>query len=461
LRWWDLSVEPGWIQDRGYWSLAELRARPNRNTSAFAAIETLYGGGIVDDQHILVAKLRSHHDGIEWVHEGILPNHGDVVTILSDDNLARSWRIYDFHHHLRLGNDSAALRFHGWSGRLRGGDTGVDHQLSTAVLVSTARRWGGASLDLGLAPMPMMRSAPPTPTADAMIHAAERFLPYLGVRASAGLRGAALLENGRWVPTPRFAARIEGYSLLDNGRGTRLKPRLSLRIQRVRGGLGPINLSLLGVSGEVVSVGMKASQAGFIHDYEMLAIARRDHATVKRAVLGLWRGLWVRRSWSVSGRLIMDSTELEPAMFSANYIWRDPARRRHLEFGYLRRHLGRDLSVDPDPWLGVNQQPYWESVPGSVYSVAYQRFRWRSERWALAATTSVRPVPWSLISVRLEAGYSSRCNCWGVLASGGYAGDIRPGVLEATPFFGLSFHSGRSPQSISRALGGAAARLNR
>ena len=57
-------------------------------------------------------------------------------------------------------------------------------------------------------------------------------------------------------------------------------------------------------------------------------------------------------------------------------------------------------------------------------------------------------------------GYNSACKCWGLVAYGGYSGEIRPGEVTATPFFGLSFNSGHTDASFRQQISGALGRMN-
>jgi hypothetical protein len=460
-RWWDLSLEPGWIETRGLWSLAELRMRPNASVNLHASLETLHGLGLVDDQKILALRFSMLKPGIEWLHSGLLPSDGTVVSALSADASARTWRVFDAHHRLRLGSDSLALRFQSWSGRLANGGQGAqnDASLSLAALGQRYFPWGSASTELGLAPMSMWGSTVAVPMFDTIVHGGGRWAPYLGLSTALGLR-SLFIPNGSY-PTllSRTAARIELYTLLDNGRGTRLRPRLSLRAQRLDGQSDTAPATIMGVNGEVLALGFEARQAGFVHDYELLALRRLDGDSELRAALLSWTGTWKRKFWSLYGHLLMDSLDQEPVVLSTSFSWKPKPGGRQGSIGYLRRHIGRDLTIDPDPWLSFNQQPYAESLDGEgVYSLVWGTAKWRNARWDLATTAALRPVSWSLNSIRLEAGYTSSCRCWGLTTYGGYSGVIRPGEVSATPFFGLSFNSGRSSDGLRRQMAGALGR---
>jgi hypothetical protein len=460
-RWWDLSLEPGWIESRGLWSLAELRMRPNPFMNLHANLETLHGLGLVKDRQILALRFSMLKPGIEWLHSGLVPSDGTVVSALSADVWARTWRVFDAHHRLRLGSESLALRFQSWSGRLANGGQGVqkDASFSLAALGQHNFSWGAVSTELGLAPMSMWGGAAAAPMLDTVIHGARRWAPYVGLSTALGLRSLFIPVGTHPTVVSRAAARVELYTLLDNGRGTRLRPRLSLRAQRLEGENDATPAALMGVNGEVLALGFEARQAGFVHDYELLALRRLDGDEELRAALLSWTGTWKRKFWSLYGHLQMDSLDEEPVVLSTSFSWKPRADGRRASVGYLRRHIGRDLSIDPDPWLSLNQQSYAEALDGEgVYSLIWGTAEWRNERWNLATTAALRPVSWSLNSIRLEAGYTSSCRCWGLSAYGGYSGEIRPGEVSATPFFGLSFNSGRSSAGLRRQVAGALGR---
>jgi hypothetical protein len=294
---------------------------------------------------------------------------------------------------------------------------------------------------------------------DTIVHGAGRWAPYLGMSTALGLRSLFIPVGTHPTIVSRAAARVELYTLLDNGRGTRLRPRLSLRAQRLEGESDAAPAALMGVNGEVLALGFEARQAGFVHDYELLALRRLDGDEELRAALLSWTGIWKRKFWSLYGHLQMDSLDEEPVMLSTSFSWKPRADGRQANVGYLRRHIGRDLSIDPDPWLSLNQQSYAEGLDGEgVYSLVWGTAQWRNERWNWATTAAMRPVSWSLNSIRLEAGYTSSCRCWGLSGYGGYSGEIRPGEVSATPFFGLSFNSGRSSAGLRRQVAGALGR---
>jgi hypothetical protein len=282
----------------------------------------------------------------------------------------------------------------------------------------------------------------------------------LGVSAALALRSVLFATDDN-DPVSRGAARLEAYTILNNGNGTRLRPRVSLRAQRVTAVSKRAPVGLLGAAGEVISLGLQARQSGFVHDYELLGFHRNDGEDDLNGLLLAWTGTWQRRRWSLYGRLLMDSIDKAPAMFTTTFSYKPKKPGRDLRVSYLRRHVGRDLTIDPDPWLFVNQQPYGDRLAvDGIYSLVWGTAQWRNKRWHLATTSALRPVTWSLNSVRLEGGYNSKCKCWGVFAYGGYTGEISPGEVTATPFFGLSFNSGRADRAFRAQTANALGRMS-
>ena len=455
-RWWDLSIEPGFIDGRGPWSLMSLRMRPDASTSLDANMESLHGLGLVDDQRIIGLSFAMRRPGLDWIHRGLFPSDSNVIGVLSTDARARVWRLADAHHYLRLGGPKIALMLQGWSGRrtMAGAGAEADASLGLRTVLSDRRRWGGSALEFALAPMPVHQTEEPTPLVDTHLQFGHRWAPYVGISASLSTRSALFASDASHEPVSRAGLLLEAYSLLDNGRGTKLRPRVSVRTQRVSQVSLRAPTALMGVSGDVLSVGLKAIQSGFMHDYELIAFQRGEERSSKAAdVLVAWNGVWSRKTWSLNGRFLFDTVRLEPALFTTSYTWRPKRPGSSLTAGFLRRHIGRDLTIDPDPWLLVNQDPSAlenqdvSSDGGgneSVYALLWGTARTTTKHWNLSLTGAVRPLPWSLNSLRLEGGYTSSCKCWGLVAYGGFSGELRPGEVSATPFAGISFNAGRS-----------------
>jgi len=222
----------------------------------------------------------------------------------------------------------------------------------------------------------------------------------------------------------------------------------------------------MGITGSVLAAGLKAKQSGFVHDYELVAFRRgANSVTTESGLLVAWNGVWTRKSWKLNGRLLFDTLYLEPALFTTSYTWRSQQRpSSSFTAGFLRRHVGRDFTIDPDPWLLINQESYLDRISKEgVYALLWGTARAAMKHWNLSLTGAVRPaglnpenlkpLPWSLNSLRLDAGYSSRCKCWGLAAFGGVSGELRPGELSATPFVGLSFNAGRvTPVAVRQSV---------
>jgi len=453
--WWDLSIEPGYVEGRAPWSVTELRMRPDGATRLNARLETLHHQGIVDDQSILSLDYAMRRPELEWIHQGVFPSDSTVMGVLSTDVRARIWRLADAHHWLRLGGPPLGLVLQGWSGRrtMAGAGAESDASLGVRTILRADRDWGSAGLELALKPMPTFESRPPVPLLDASLQFGRRWVPYLGFSGSAEGRSAFFVGERAHEPVLRSSWRLEAFSLLDNGRGTKLRPRLSLRSQRLTASWTPDLANLMGVAGDVLALGLKASQSGFVHDYELLAFERSSgEEGSDRGLLVTWTGAWSRKSWSLNGRLLFDTLQLEPALLTTSYTWRPRRPSQRLTVGFLRRHIGRDLTIDPDPWLLVNKAPYSDRLTGEgVYALLWGTARTGTNRWNVSVTGAVRPLPWSLNSVRLDAGYASPCRCWGVSTFGGISGELRPGEVSATPFFGLAFNAGRvTPESLRR-----------
>ena len=468
-RWWDLSLEPGFIDGRGPWSRAEFRMRPDAATRLVTRIESLHGLGLVDDQRIIGLDYSMHRPGLDWIHQGTFPSDSLVMGILSTDPKARVWRLADSHHFVRMGSQRVGVLLQGWSGhRTMAGEGGEsDSSLSLRTILQELRAWGGATLEFALAPLPALQIEQPIPLVDGRLEFGHRWAPYLGMTTSLATRSAFFVSSQAHQPINRAAARLEAYSVLNNGRGTQLRPRLSLRTQWVSEVTQRASAALMGVSGRVFAVGLKAKQAGFVHDYEVVAFRRGTSLNLTQSgLLVSWNGVWTRKYWTLNGRLLFDTLYLEPALFTTSYTWRAKRPGSSVTAGFLRRHVGRDFTIDPDPWLLVNQESYADRLSSEgIYALLWGTARAAAKHWNLSLTGAVRPaglsredfkpLPWSLNSLRLDAGYSSRCKCWGLAAFGGVSGELRPGELSATPFVGLSFNAGRaSPLALRQgALG--------
>jgi hypothetical protein len=256
----------------------------------------------------------------------------------------------------------------------------------------------------------------------------------------------------------RVGGRVRFHTRLINAGKTVLEPALDLRVQRVgAGGLAEqVSPSWWSRSGQVLRLGLRAIEPGFVHSYDLMAASRTGYAE-EASLNGLlldWNGHWNRKRWRVDGRWMIDSLDpLRPAHAGIRLTLRDRKQRDRLRIGYQRSHVARDLTIDEDPWLGFSRTYSTLPVSSDLFEDIHLMVKLDGPRWQVSSYLSARPDLGrvKVNSVSLSGGYTSSCRCWAAAATMGYAGDVIAGAGYGAPVFGLSISAGRN-LSHSQAL---------
>jgi hypothetical protein len=450
-RWWDATLEPGYVEGRGFGLGSELRLRPTPRTSSVLAGQLQLDDGI--GRWMLRAEHGSFGRAHEWVHRGVWAGDPALAMHLSDDVYLRQRKVIDLFHRLRVGSDVLAWTMDGWQGMRNGLEVDPSElpvwRGGTALRLHRDLGGVGASLELGGV------GTPDAPTAflRSRLTGGMRWLPYLGVQYTG--RTEWLGSEGAW----RAGARLRVHTRLMNSRKTVLEPAIDLRVQRV--GVGALaeqlSPSWWSRSGQVLRVGLRATELGFVHSYDLMA-AERSGFGEEAGLTGLlfdWNGRWDRKRWRVDGRWMIDSLDpLRPAHAGVRMTFRDRKQRDRLRVGYQRSHVARDLTIDEDPWLGFSRTYSTLPVSSDLFEDIHLMVKLDGERWQASSYLSARPDLGrvKVNSVSVTGGYTSACRCWAAAATVGYAGDIvAVSAGYGAPIFSLSISAGQN-LSHSQAL---------
>ncbi|MBM65299.1 MAG: hypothetical protein CMH55_03580 [Myxococcales bacterium] len=448
-RWWDATFTGGWVQSRGLWGRGEVRAKPTKGAKTQLEFETLEGRWLGEVAHYDPAPAR------EWNIHGLLASDADAFPDLAVLAARRQLPAIDLRQRLRLGEEWAGLSLSTWHGRRNGSLwTGpLTHGVSTDLDLHLIGQQSALHGRLGLNSKP----AHPLP---------QDLAPYGSIYGSAGgtLPPYIGWQSSGWAElgsTARVGAAVSLYTALSNGRGTWLKPSIEGRVQRlpelsVQGLQAPWS----GVSGEHLRIGFEARQAGFLQRYGLM-LGRRHlvaeggpsiETTASSGLLLDWLGSWKRKRWAFTTRWVLDSADLAPAVVTGFYLLRDARGRERFRVSYQRRDLGRDLTLDLDPALGLSRH-LGRQEDHVLYEDLSGRVSWESGRVQLEASAAFRPTTSSLRLLSAVLGYRSPCDCWGVAVEAGWAGDIAlADETYGAPIVGLGFSGGSSRPKILERL---------
>lgn len=446
-RWWDGTVTGGWIESRGPWAKAEFRATPKVGAKTELEFETM--------ERRWLGELR-HHDPApyrEWNLHGLLASDAAAVPDLAELASRRQLPAIDLLNRLRLGHNHLALSFGSWHGRRNGslGTGPLAHGSSGALDLHVPLTNGTLHGQLGI------NSKPGYPLPVGIAPSAEMTATFGGVMPPwMGWQSAGWVHLGG---QQRVGASVEVYSQLANARGTRLRPSIAARIQRLTTPAVPgLRSPWQGLAGELLSLGFEARQKGFLQRYGLVAGRRiaedpglESSDAQYRGLLLDWLGSWQRKRWSFSTRWVLDSQDLAPAVVTGSYLLRDEKGRERFRIAYQRRDLGRDLTMDLDPGLGLSRNLGAVEV-GEVFEDLSSRIGWQMGHFQVEAAAAVRPTTQSLRLVSTVFSYRSPCECWGLALELGWAGDIAlADQTYGAPIVGLGFSSGRQrPRVLER-----------
>ena len=214
-----------------------------------------------------------------------------------------------------------------------------------------------------------------------------------------------------------------------------------------------------GIAGEHIRLGFEARQPGFLQRYglmlgrrELRGAGSQETAVASSGVLVDWLGSWKRKRWTFTTRWVLDSEDLAPAVVSGFYLLRDARGRERLRAAYQRRDLGRDLTLDLDPSLGLSRH-LGADEERVVYEDLSGRVSWEAGPVQFEATAAFRPMTSTLRLLSAVLGYRSPCECWGVALEAGWAGDIAlSDETYGAPIVGLGFSGGSSRPKILERL---------
>ena len=446
--WWDATLTSGWVQSRGAWLKGEFRATPTAGAKTQLQFETLEGRWLGEVAHYDPAPAR------EWNVHGLLASDSDAFPDLAVLASRRQLPAIDLQQRLRLGDQAAALSFGSWHGRRNGSLwTGpLVHAGSGHMDLHLTGDHGSLHGHLGIQSQPgdpMVNDL--RPFASLYGSGGGTMPPYLGWQSS------VWAEVGKEA---RLGAALSVYSVLSNGRGTWLKPSIEGRIQRLPAlSFKGLEAPWVGIAGELLNVGFEARQSGFVQRYGLILgrriidrTAGQEASIASSGVLVDWLGSWKRKQWSFTTRWVLDSENLTPAVVSGSYLFRDQRGRERFRVAYQRRDLGRDLTLDLDPALGLSRHLGTEEQ-SDVYEDLSARIRWETGRLQVEASAAFRPTTSSLRLLSATLGYRSPCECWGLAVEAGWAGDIAlNNESYGAPIVGIGFSGGSSRPKILQQL---------